>query len=123
MTLVRLVRRESVHGHLTLAEPGQCPRCDEGWDRLRADARRDDNLKHSWELRHRVRRYVTGHPDCTLADLYRDLECGDIPLYICLHLLVHDFQLSGPDPYACGAPNGHKANTYRVLHLPGPPSE
>ena len=123
MTLVRLVRREAVHGHLTLSEPGQCPRCDAAWDRLRADARRDDNLKQAWELRHRVGRYITGHPDCTLADLYRDLECDDIPLYICLHLLVHDFQLSGPDPYACGAPTGHKANTYRVLHLPGPPSE
>jgi hypothetical protein len=119
MTLVRLVRP----GHLTLCRPGQCPRCDEGWDRLRADARKDDNLKHAWDLRHRVKRYVNGHPGCTLDDLYKGLGCPDIPLYICLHLLVHDFQLIGPDPYACGAPNSDASSTYRVLHLPGPLSE
>ena len=123
MTLVRLVRHEHAQGHLTLREPGQCLSCDHGWQALRADARHSDNLKHARQLRHRVKRYVSGHAGCTLGDLYRDLRCDDIPLYICLHLLVHDFQLTGPDPYACGAPQDHDACRYRLLHLPGPRSE
>jgi hypothetical protein len=116
MTLVRLVTQE---GHLTLCRPGQCAACDRGWESLRADARRADNLKHAWELRSRVKRYISGHPGCTLGDLQRRFDRSDVVLGICLHLLVHDFQLSGPNPYACG----HQASTYRVLHLPGPPSE
>ncbi len=123
MTLVRLIKQKAALGHITLREPGQCPGCDHGWQALRTDARDGDNLQVAWELRHRVKRYVSGHPGCTLHDLCRDLGCHDIPLYICLHLLVHDFQLTGPDPYACGAPQDHRAPTYRVLHLPGPPSE
>jgi hypothetical protein len=123
MTLVRLISREGDQGHRTLCRPGQCPACDVGWKKLRADAREGDNLKDAWELRNRVKRHVSGHPGCTLSDLYRDLGCSDIPLYICLHLLVQDFELSGPNPYACGAPNEHEACTYRMLHLPGPPSE
>ncbi len=120
MTLVRLVTRE---GHLTLREPGQCPACDDGWRKLRADARWEDNLKNAGELRGQVKRCVSGHPGCSISDLYRDLRCYDIPLYICLHLLVQDFELSGPDPYVCGAPPIHDACRYRLLHLPGPPSE
>ena len=120
MTLVRLVTQE---GHLTLREPGQCRACDDGWGKLRGDARWGDNLKNAWGLRGQVKRYVSGHPGCTLSDLYRDLRCYDIPLYVCLHLLVQDFELSGPNPYACGAPGDHRECCYRLLHLPGPPSE
>ena len=117
---MRLVRLVTQQGHATLREPGECPACDRGWEELRMDARHRDNLQLARELKQPVKRYISGHPGCTFKDLYRRLECPDIPLQICLHLLVHDFQLSGPDPYACGY---RKSTTYRVLHLPGPPSE
>jgi len=54
MSLVRIVLRDSAEGHLTLPRPGQCTACDQGWQRVRADARRDDNFKHAWDLRRRV---------------------------------------------------------------------
>ena len=120
MTLVQLVLRDATEGHLTLPRPGQCPACDEGWARVRADARKGSNFREALDLKSWVKQYISGHPDCTHDDLQQRLGCSEAVLSVCLHLLVDDFQLSGPDPYACGF---HKAATYRVLHLPGPPSE
>ncbi len=35
----------------------------------------------------------------SLQELYRGLECGDIPLYLCLHTLVQKGYINGPSPY------------------------
>jgi len=120
MSLVRIVLRDSAEGHFTLPRPGQCPACDQGWQRVRADARKGNTLPEALDLRSWVKQYVNGHPGCTLDDLQRRLGCSEGVLCVCLHLLVHDFELSGPDPYACGF---REDATYRVLHLPGPSSE
>lgn len=120
MTLVRLVSGEGVQGHLSLCEPGQCHGCDRGWKELRVDARKGNTFREAFDLKSWVKQYISGHPSCTLDDLKRRLGCSEGGLSVCIHLLVQDFELSGPDPYACGSPN---AATYRVLHLPGPPSE
>jgi hypothetical protein len=118
MTLVRLVSREGVQGHLTLCEPGQCPACDNGWEALRADARKGNTFREAFDLKSWIKQHISGHPSCTLDDLKRRLGCSEGVLSVCIHLLVHDFQLSGPNPYACGY---YEAATYRVLQLPGPP--
>jgi hypothetical protein len=123
MTLMPIVRHKGEE-HTWLREPGECSGCDAGWEQLKVDTRQDENFNRAWELRSKVRRYVSGYPGCTIEDLKARLYCPDVVLRICLHFLVDDFELSGPDPYACGVPTGHpETSTYRVLHLPGPPSE
>jgi hypothetical protein len=86
----------------------------EGRRLLNMDARYRDNFKVAMELRKDIKKYVKSHPRCTMDDIYRDLQCTDIPMYIAIHMLVENFELKGPDPYACGAPDGHKAKAYSI---------
>jgi hypothetical protein len=112
------------NGCQVLAEPGLCRYCDDLRERvLGADIKFNGNFKDARELAPKVERYVQGHPNCTLQEIYVELQSGDIPLYIALHMLVDDFRLKGPDPYACGVYIHHESMRYRVMSLPGPPSE
>ena len=51
MSLVRIVLRDSAEGHSTLPRPGQCPACDGGWQRVRADAQQGNTLREALDLR------------------------------------------------------------------------
>lgn len=100
--------------HQTLSERGMCPGCDDGHDALRADAKYPGNFEKAWKLKARIKRYVRGHPGCSMDDIYRDLRCEDIAMYIAVHWLVENFELKGADPYACGSGTTHTEKHYRI---------
>lgn len=92
-----------------------CPACMDGYEKFVRDKEYPGNTKKALELYKPVLEYVKKNPGCSCYDLYRDLECEDIPLYLVLHNLVLAMELRGQDPYACGASSSMDDWTYEFI--------
>jgi hypothetical protein len=76
------------------------------------------NLGFVAEYRRRIWRYACGHPVFNAADVYRDLELLDIPMYLALHSLVNCERLEGVSPYADESATSHHEMVFKRIPQP-----
>jgi len=82
---------------------------------LRADTQGvfgPSNVELGRQLQGEILRYVEQNGQTTAAQIYEDLECDDIPMYLALRYLVGAGYIVGPDPYSTWAPNDHREMVY-----------
>jgi hypothetical protein len=112
--------------HTHLLEPKICDDCDDARKILNGDAKAYNlrNYKEARKIKEAIKRYINMHPGCTAQDIYSDpvLQPADIPMYIALHLLIEQFEIMGPDPYAPAAGKRHNDWVYhpRNIDVGGP---
>jgi hypothetical protein len=70
------------------------------------------NMEMGAALAPEILRYIEQRGQTTAADIYQDLECDDIPMYLALRSLVGGGYIVGPDPYGTWAPNDHREMVY-----------
>jgi hypothetical protein len=97
------------------------PKADDSWSRgaLVRDLEHPGNIEEAKSLVPRVLNYLNAHhgKPVSLHDLYMNLDCNDIPLYLALHGLVKSGLVHGQSPYdepsdeilalTGGKPKGH----------------
>jgi hypothetical protein len=64
------------------------------------------------DLKPRVLEYLKNKGKATTSEIYQDLNCGDIPLYLALHDLVNEKKIKGISPYDEKAEAGPKLYEY-----------
>ena len=64
------------------------------------------------DLKPRILTHLEKYKKATTDGLYRELNCGDIPLYLALHDLVNEKKIKGISPYDETAESGSKEYQY-----------
>lgn len=57
------------------------------------------NKRDAAALKPKILEYVKKAGTVTMRDIYRDLKCDDIPMYLAIHDLVKEGALTGNSPY------------------------
>jgi hypothetical protein len=58
-----------------------------------------ENRREAEKLKAKIIPYIQQKSKVTAQDIYKDLKCGDIPMYLALHDLVKEKKIKGDDPY------------------------
>jgi hypothetical protein len=72
-----------------------------------------ENRKEAEGLKAKIIPYIQQKGRATAHDIYKDLECGDIPMYLALHDLVKEKKIKGDDPYK-ELKSSHKDYLYTI---------
>lgn len=72
-----------------------------------------ENRAEAEQLKAKMIPYIQQKGKATAHDIYKDLKCGDIPMYLALHDLVKEKKIKGDDPYKELKPS-HKDYIYTI---------
>ena len=120
-----MITKENFIHHLLKGEPDQYHTAA-----MQADISGQDNwgeaarlipVIHNFMVQEIMTRTGEDHDVVTFDEIYMKLGCGDIPLYIAVHLLViNDTFLCGQSPYLIDGPECHTDMTFTLRAIPCP---
>jgi len=73
----------------------------------------EENKQETLKLKPEILNYIKRKKQVTMTDIYHDLQCGDIPMYLAIHDLVKEKKIEGDSPYEAKKGN-HDLYTYTI---------
>ena len=67
---------------------------------FKRDEQAFDNKEDALRIKPLILDYIRKNPNCSMQDIYSDLEVGDLSMYIAIHYLLEEGVIKGEDIYA-----------------------